>query len=201
MKYTKSNTYVFIAFVVTQLVALRFVVADEIIEFINEGLGQYKNGEYAAAAGSLEYAAQMIRQKKGDKLQEFLPEPLPGWTAEESTSQAAGAAMFGGVVTAERTFRKDSSSVTVTIVTDSPMLQSMMMMFTNPMIMASSGGKLEKIAGQKAMVKYNASNKSGEINLVVANRFLITVKGRNVSREDLISYATGINFDKLAKVP
>ena len=175
--------------------------ADEIIEFINEGLEQYKKGEYAASAGSLDYAAQMIRQKKGDTLKSFLPKALPGWTAKESTSQAAGAALFGGGVTAECSYTKDSSSITVSIVTDSPMMQSMMMMFTNPMIIASSGGKLEKIAGQKAMIKYTESNKSGEITMVIANRFLITIKGRNVTREDLIAYASGIDCDKLATLP
>ena len=174
---------------------------DEIIEYINEGLEQYKQGEYTSAAGNLDYAAQMIRQKKGGKLQGCLPEPLSGWSAEESTSQAAGAAMFGGGVTAERKYTSESKSVTISMVTDSPMLQSMMMMFSNPMIMASGGGKLEKIAGQKAIVKYTESNQNGEITIVVANRFLITIKGYQVTKEDLVNYASAIDYKKLAALP
>jgi hypothetical protein len=34
----------------------------------------------------------------------FLPKPLQGWTAEETTSQAAGAAIFRGI-TAEREYQ------------------------------------------------------------------------------------------------
>ena len=111
----------------TQISFLSIASDDEVIEFVNEGLVQYKNGEYSAAAGSFEYAVQMIRQKKGGQLQSFLPEPLSGWTAKESTSQAASAALFGGGVTAERSYTKETSSVTVSVVTDSPILQSMMM--------------------------------------------------------------------------
>ena len=174
---------------------------DEIIEYINEGLEQYKQGEYTSAAGNLDYAAQMIRQKKGDKLQDCLPEPLSGWSAEESTSQSAGAAMFGGGVTAERKYTNESKSITISIVTDSPMLQSIIMMFSNPMIMASGGGKLQKIAGQKAIVKYTESNQNGEITIVAANRFLITIKGNRVTKEDLVNYASAVDYKKIVALP
>ena len=60
-----------------QLASFRFVKVDEIVEFVDEELEKYKNGEYAAA-GSHEYAAQMIRQKKGDKLQAFSPGAFSG---------------------------------------------------------------------------------------------------------------------------
>ncbi len=172
--------------------------ADEVTDSINEALQQYKNGEYAAAVGSLDYVSQLIRQKRGEQLQSFLPKPLTGWTAKDSTSQAVGAAMFGGGVSAERQYHKSSSSVTVKIVTDSPVLQSMMMMFTNPMFAASGGGKLEKIGGQKAIVKYSPTGRSGEISIVVVNRFLITVEGNDVTKEELTSYAMSINYKKLA---
>ncbi|MFN2354295.1 MAG: hypothetical protein ABR512_07205, partial [Desulfopila sp.] len=85
------------------------ILADEIEDAVKEGLQYYAEGDLSSAAGSLEYAAQLIRQKKGGELEALLPKPLPGWTAEEASSQAAGAAMFGGGVTAERKYRKDGS--------------------------------------------------------------------------------------------
>ncbi|MFQ5445017.1 MAG: hypothetical protein ACE5EK_10425 [Nitrospinales bacterium] len=106
--------------------------ADDVTDSIMEALQQYKKGDLASAAGNLDYAAQLIRQKKGDQLQTLLPPPLPGWKAEDANSQAIGMAMLGGAVTASRKYRKGGSKVTVSIVTDSPMLQSIMMMFTNP---------------------------------------------------------------------
>jgi hypothetical protein len=201
MQKTHMNVAKAVLLAIVLVASFGLAHADEVTDSIKEALQQYKNGEYSAAAGSLDYAAQLIRQKKGEQLQSFLPKPLTGWTARDSTSQAVGTAMFGGGISAERQYHKGSSSVTITIVTDSPLLQSMMMMFTTPMFIVSEGRKLEKIGGQKAIVKYNRSDKEGEINIVVANRFLVTVNGKKVSKKNLTDYAMGINYKKLAAFP
>ena len=177
------------------------VLADDVTDSINEALKQYHNGEFADAVQSLDYASQLIRQKKGGQLEAFLPEPIPGWKAEAAKSQAMGSAMFGGGVTAERSYVKGDSRVEVKIITDSPMMQGLMMMFSNPMMATADGGKLEKINGEKAIVKYRNDNKDGDINIVIAGRFLITVEGHDVARQDLIAFAQGIDFKKLAAMP
>jgi hypothetical protein len=177
------------------------VLADDVTDSITEALKQYKNGEFADAVQSLDYASQLIRQKKGGQLEAFLPTPIPGWKAEDARSQAMGSAMFGGGVTAERSYVKGNSRVNVKIITDSPMMQGMMMMFSNPMMATSDGGKLEKINGERAIVKYSNENKDGNINMVIAGRFLITVDGNDVVRQDLIAFAQGIDFKKLAVMP
>jgi hypothetical protein len=177
------------------------VRADDVTDSINEALKQYANGELADAVQSLDYASQLIRQKKAEQLEAFLPNPISGWQAEDAKSQAVGSAMFGGGVTAERAYVNGDSRVNVKIITDSPMLQGMMMMFSNPMMATSDGGKLEKIAGEKAIVKYRSENRDGNVNIVVAGRFLITVEGNDVARQDLIAFAQGIDFKKLAGTP
>lgn len=174
--------------------------ADDITDSINEALQYYKNGEYADAVGSLNYASRLIQQKKGKGLESFLPEPLSGWTAQEANSQTAGAAMFGGGVTAERKYSKGSGSITVQIITDSPLMQGVMMMFSNPMFAASDGGKLEKIERQKAIVKFDATNKQGEIKIVVANRFFVLIEGEAITEEDLKAYAKAIDYKNLASL-
>ena len=182
-------------------VACGLVHADDVTDAINEGLQYYNSGEYTDAAGSLDYAAQLIRQKKGSDLTSLLPAPLAGWTAEEAVSQAAGAAMLGGGITAEREYHKGESRITIQFITDSPVMQSVMMMFVNPMFASSDGGKLERIGGQKAIVKYDASGKSGDIKIVVANRFLVTVEGREVPKDDLVAYVKAIDYKRMAAMP
>ena len=177
------------------------VLADDVTDSINEALKQYNNGELADAVQSLDYSAQLIRQKKGGQLEAFLPKPISGWEAENAKSEAMGSAMFGGGITAERSYVKGDSRVNVKIITDSPMMQGMMMMFSNPMMATSDGGRLEKISGEKAIVKYSGDNKDGNINMVIAGRFLVTVEGNDVAREDLIAFAEGIDFKKLALMP
>lgn len=175
------------------------VFADEITDSIEEAIEYYKEGDYVEAANSLDYASQLIRQKRSGNLEAFLPEPLTGWSGEDIKSQAAGAGYLGGMISAKRKYRKDQSSVTIEIITDSPALQSMVMVFSNPAYASADGGKLTKIKRQKAIIKYRPSKKDGEINIVVAKQYLVTIKGRNVGKNDLVDYASAIDYKKLKK--
>lgn len=188
----------------TALAAGASIVAaadDEVLKSIDEGTEFYNNGEYAEAVTSLNYAVQLIQQKKGEVLVKLLPEPLDGWSAQDAESQSAGAAMFGGGITAEREYSKGDGRVTIRIITDSPMMQGVMMMFSNPMFATSDGGKLERIGKQKAIVKFDDADRSGNLQMVVANRFLVMVEGNDVAREDLLAYAGAIDTAKLAALP
>ncbi|MBW2198702.1 MAG: hypothetical protein JRF58_12850, partial [Deltaproteobacteria bacterium] len=130
------------------------VWADEITDSIDEAIEYYKEGDFVEAANSLDYASQLIRQKRSGNLEAFLPEPLAGWSAEDVKSKAVGAGYLGGMISANKKYRKDQSSVTIEIITDSPALQSMVMMFSNPAYASADGGKLTKIKRQKAIIKY-----------------------------------------------
>lgn len=169
-------------------------LSDEVTDTINEALAQYNEGKYAEAAGNLDYAAQMMRQKRGGNLQKFLPEALAGWQAEDAKSDSVATAMFGGGLTAERRYTRNQDVVNVKIITDSPMLQSMMMLFQNPILATADGGKVLKIKDQKAIVKYHPSDKTGEITLVVANQFLIQINGDGVTEEEMTAYASAMDF-------
>lgn len=171
--------------------------SDEITDSIEEAMEYYKENNYIEAANSLDYASQLIRQKRSGKLEALLPEPLAGWSAEDVKSQAAGAGYLGGMISAKRKYKKDKSYITVEIITDSPALQSMAMVFSNPAYASADGGKLTKIKKQKAVIKYHPSRKNGEINIVVARQYLVSVKGQNITQDDLIDYASAVDYKKL----
>ncbi|MEN8191109.1 MAG: hypothetical protein ABFS19_14775, partial [Thermodesulfobacteriota bacterium] len=116
-----------------------------------------------------------------------------------ATAQTLGTAVFGGGVTVSRDYTKDDGSVSIEIVSDSPVLQSVMVMLNNPMFAGASGGSLKTIKGQRAIVKYDDGDRSGDINIVVAGRFMVTVKGDRVDQETLVGYAESIDFVSLAK--
>jgi hypothetical protein len=177
------------------------VWADEITDSINEALNQCNNNDYTAASESLSYALQLLGQKKGRQLQELLPQPLPGWTADEASSEMVSAVVMGGGINAERQYQRDDSSVTVSYTTDSPMLQGIMMMLSNPVFAAANGGKLEKIKGWKAIVKYDPQDKSGSIMIVVETRTLILIEGDSVALDDLKSYASVIDYQRISDLP
>ncbi len=172
--------------------------ADEVINIINDALRQYKNEDYTEAASNLDYASQLIRQKKSEKLQSFLPKPLDGWVAEDVTTQAIGTAMLIGGTSAKRKYSKDSSVVTIEIIADSPLLQSVMMLFNTPLIATAGGGKLERIKGQNAIVTYRPTDQQGEIKIILAGRILVNLNGTDVSKQTLIAYSNKIDYKKIA---
>ncbi len=171
---------------------------DPVIQTIEQALIEYKKQNYSNAATNLDYASQLIRQKKGEALAAFLPEAMEGWTASEGKSQVTAASLFGGGLTAERHYTKDTATIDIEIVTDSPLLQPMIMMFSNP-IFAASAGRFELINGFKGVIKYQGNG--GDINIVVNNRFLVTIKGDNTSEEELLYYAKHIDLKGLAGLP
>lgn len=184
------------------LVSLGFSLhADDVTDTISDAVEAYKSGEFSDAVEDLNYALELIKQKKSEGLQTYLPEPLEGWSAKDAVSQTAGSGMFGGGLAAHRDYKKGDSRIKVEIMADSPILQGMMGLFTNPMFATSDGGKLERINRQKAIVKYNKERKQGDIKIVVAKRFLISIEGTKVSRDDLLAYAKKIDYKKIAKMP
>ena len=73
------------------------------------------------------------------------------------------------------------------------MFQGMMQMF-NPAVVGSTGGKLQKIKRNKAVVKYSAERRSGEIFINVAKKYLIKIDGSDVDKEDMMNYANAVDY-------
>jgi hypothetical protein len=172
--------------------------ADDVTDSIDEAVKAYKAKDFAAAAQALDAAAQLVRQKRGELFKDLLPAPPSGWKAEDATSQSAGASMFGGGVTAERRYTKGDSSVTVKIITDSPIMQGVMMMMNNPMFANADGGKLERIKGQKAVFKNKDG--SGSVNVVVNGALLVQIESSQTSDADLRAFASAIDYGKLGEL-
>lgn len=173
------------------------VWADEVTDIVSEAMESYKKGEYKKASDDLSYALEMINQKKGKNLTTYLPEPLAGWTADEAQAQTAGAAMFGGGTVIDRSYHKGDASITIEMIVDSPMLQGVAMMLSNPALATSDGGELTRINKERAVIKYQGSEQSGELTMIVDNRIMISVKGNGIAKTDLTAYASAIDIAKL----
>jgi hypothetical protein len=170
---------------------------DNILQAIDQAARQYQADDLAGAVSNLDYASQLIRQKKSERMKALLPEALPGWLAKTATAQTLGVAVFGGGTTVSRDyFTASGTAVSVEIVSDSPVLQSIIMMLDNPLFAV---GSLQTVKGQRAMIRYDEKERSGEINVVVAGRFIVTVKGRQIDQAGLLRYAEAVDFEAVAK--
>lgn len=171
--------------------------ADEVLDEINDAIKSYKAGDYSSAVSALEFAAQQIRQMQAGEISKALPEPLPGWEAEEAESAALGGAMMGGAVAASREYYKGDSSISINITGESPALQAVMMMVDNSMMLSMSGKKVQKIRGHKAIIEYDKSENEGEITIVIKKSVMVSISGSGVSLEEMTAYAEALNFEMI----
>ena len=168
--------------------------ADNVTDQIDEAVKAYEKEDYNTAITALDSASTLIRQKKGELVSKLLPKPLDGWEAGESKSSSAAAGMFGGGISAERKYTRKADGklemVTVSITTDSPLMQSMGMMFSNPMFMGQEN-KLIVISGEKAI----ANERDNSLISMVANKVMVKIHGdKKVPSDVLKEYFKNIDF-------
>jgi hypothetical protein len=169
------------------------IAADDILDAIDQARKAYQDGNLAAAKQSLDMASQLVGQKNAENFGALLPAPLPGWTAEKIETTAVGVAMFGASSASRRYRGPDDRDVHVRITGDSAMVMQFAQLLLNPAI-AGAMGKLIGIGDQRAI-----QTNEGTVNLVVANKFLVTVEG-SAGADAKLAYAQGVDYAKLSKM-
>ena len=170
------------------------LLADDVSDQIDEAVKAYEKEDYNTAITALDSASTLIRQKKGELVSKLLPEPLDGWQADEGKSSAAAAGMFGGGISAERRYTRKTDgkteTITISITTDSPLIQTMGMMFSNPMFMGQDN-KLLVINGEKTI----ANERDNSLTSMIANKVMVKIDGnKQVAAEALKEYFKSIDF-------
>lgn len=170
----------------------------EIKQAITAGTEAYQAGELSQAVTQFDYVSTLVRQLQAGELGNLFPEPLSGWKADEVESQAGSTAFFGGGINASRSYRKDGGQLEISITKDSPLLQTMGMLFTNPSMATMGGYKVKRIKGQTAMIK--SEGNSQELQMMVANSILIQITGRGINENDLKAYAEALDIEAITKL-
>lgn len=165
--------------------------ADEISDAIAEAQRAYQGGQVQAAQTALQEALQLLSQRAAAGLAAALPNPLPGWTAEEPSSNAVGVpGLFGGS-TASRTYRNaQDQSVEIQVMSDNPMVAQLAGILSNPML-AGAMGRLVRVGELRGI-----QSTDGNIQMLVDNRILVQVQG-DAPAEAKLAYARAINVARL----
>jgi hypothetical protein len=167
--------------------------ADDITDQINEALKAYQNHDLATAAAALDAASNLLRQAKAETWKRMLPEPLPGWTAQDAESTSVATAMLGGGTSVSRTYRAAGQSVDISFIADSPIMAGIGTLL-NSGLMTGGDAKLLIVDGRKVTF-----NKNDNSYVTVAGKVLVTVKGHGVDDATLRSYWKAIKFADLEK--
>jgi hypothetical protein len=164
--------------------------ADDFTDVMESALQAYADGDITIAREELDYATQLLDQMKAESLGRYLPEALPGWSREDAEAEGAGMAMamFGGGTSAAATYRNQDGDLTITLVADSPMVNTVGGMLTG---MAS-------LAGGKPMRVHRTQfvDNEGELQGVIDNRVLVSVSGE-ASLESKKAYLETMDFEAL----
>lgn len=171
------------------------VWADDITDQIDEARKAYEAKDLATAAAALSAAQDLIRQQSADAWKTMLPDPLPGWTADDATSASAGAALLGGGTNVSRTYHNGSDSVTIEMIADSPVMQGLGRLMSSGLV-TGSDNKLLIIGGRK--VTYTKSDNS--LSTMAAEKVLVQVKGsRGVDEKTLKDYLAALRWKDIEK--
>src|SRR5947207_2844268 len=145
--------------------------ADDITEAMEQARKAYQSGDLTNAKQSLDLASQLIGQKNAEAFAALLPNALPGWKAEKPQTTAIGASGFGASVASRNYQNAKGDNVEVQITGDSAMVAQIAAFLANPAL-AGAMGKLVRVGSQRG-----TQDNDGNIKLVVANKFMISVEG------------------------
>jgi hypothetical protein len=166
--------------------------ADDVTDKINQGLAAYSKQDYTTAATALDAASALVRTRASEMWKAFLPGAPPGWTVE-STEVGAGTLGMGN--SASRKYAQDAQSVTITLTTDSPVMQGLAAVLANPMIAAATG-KSVMVGGRR----FNYVQTDNSFVTLIADRVLLRVKGSDgISEDALKAFLALLNFPEIEK--
>jgi hypothetical protein len=168
-------------------------LADDITDAMDQARKAYQAGDLANAKQSLDLASQLIGQKNAEGFAALLPNPLPGWNGEKAQTTAVGMVGFGASVASRSYTNAKGDSVEVQITGDSALVMQFAPMLQNPQF-AGAMGKIVRVGSQRAI-----QTPDGDINMVVANKFLVTVQG-SADAASKLSYAQAVDVAKLSKM-
>src|SRR5262249_13133729 len=137
------------------------------------------------------------------ELKALLPESLPGYKRTSANGEKAGA-MGASISQANADYSGDGGAHIGVKVTDSGSMSGVLALglagWASAEIDRETETGYEKstvIGGNKAFEKYDNRSKHGEVNVLVGNRFIVEVKGRDVKVEDLKAAVAKLDLGKL----
>jgi len=140
------------------------------------------------------------------KLKELLPEKAAGLKRIEATGEKSGAAGFT-ISRAEAKYGDNGETAAHIEIFDTGGIAGVGTMALAAWTMAdidkeTSTGyeKTTTLEGYKGYEKYDSQSKSGELNVLVADRFVVNINGNNLSVEKLKSILTSLDLDKLSEL-
>lgn len=173
--------------------------ADNVPAQIEAARQAYQRGDLSRAAHELDLALAEVQTRLGKALSESMPPAMAGWQMDAPEVQSLGAA--GGGLSVTRAYAKNDASLNASLIIDSPAVQAAAALLSNPAATAAQPNmKRVKVGAEDALMRWDASTKTGEITMVLGTRVLLEISGDNLGNgETLMESAKGWNIAAIRK--
>jgi len=138
------------------------------------------------------------------KLKELLPEKMEGLKRKESSGEKNGAMGFT-ISRAEARYTGDADASVHVEIFDTGGVAGVATMALAAWTMAdidketdTGYEKTTQLEGHKGYEKYNNDTRSGELNVLVADRYVVNINGSNVSMDQLKNVLGDLDLEKLS---
>lgn len=170
-------------------------------EAIEQAKKNVEEEKLGAAIAALQAAIKDLQKKQRAAVLAALPKP-EGWTfRDQETDEAAdqvAAGMIGFGHTTTRQYEKGDASLRVEVTANSPMLQMLAVLFSNPTLIEAEGGELVKYGAHKAMLKKSGDN-GHELTLLMHETHMIKVEAQGIDADALLKIFDQAFVDRLEK--
>ncbi len=179
------------------LLAAPALAADNVPAQIDAARAAYQKNDLPRTARALEAALQDIHDRLGRSFADTMPPAPAGWQADAPEIQGLG--QVGGGLSVTRAYTKGEASLNASLFLDSPAVEAAAALLANPAATAAQPNmKRVKVGGEDALVRYDGTNKAGEVTIVLGNRVLLEIEGDGLANADLLAeVAKGWNVAKI----
>ena len=178
--------------------------ADEVTENLDRAREAYGKGNLASTAEELGFALAAVGKLRQQQYAALFPKPPSGWTLAEMQDDggqgALAAQLMGGGVIVERDYTQENGEgrITAKLVVDSPLVQAMGSMVSNPAMMPPHTRRV-RLGSDNAMVKQEPGSQEVELTLVKGNAML-QLEGEGIDKPELlVELARGFDLSKVQR--
>lgn len=156
--------------------------ADDFDQLLDSIKQDYHSGHYQSARDSLHQAEIMILDARLTLLNSAIPNQIAGWKKVEVESHLE---KFGIVQAVEKDFVQNDKRLQIILAPDQPLLAVTLKYDNEPKIL---------IHGISTAVFYDEKNATGQVAMSPSPAVFAVLRGENISKKELISLASNLNF-------
>jgi hypothetical protein len=178
--------------------------ADKVTDALSAAQSAYAEENYKDASTQIQTALVGVNERLIELLIAAMPDPPAGWSAEEPEGMdatAMGVGFFAGLMV-DRTYTTPSgSTIEFTIAANSPMLSTLRMFVSNPML-AQMGGQegmqAIEVCGYDAIGEFDGR---AALNVLAGNATLISLESSNESDQaDVMTLANATDCQTIVAI-